>query len=221
MNWSYARNYHKNREHDKFSATEKSGSVIHLTYDELQQLINYPFKSPTLQKVRDVYCFGCLTGARFSDLKQLTKDNISNGELIFTTDKTTTPIRMPLIEELTTILDRYPEQYTLLPEYAMKNVNKYIKKACKEAGITTITEKLTFEKNEAIPIYKPKYELIGTHTARKTFVCLAHDRGMDITTIMSCTGIRDIKTISRYLEVSVNTKKKGLENAFRGLIKHE
>ncbi|NQU51240.1 MAG: integrase catalytic domain-containing protein [Bacteroidetes bacterium] len=218
LNWSYKRNYHKSREFDKFSAPEKQGSVIHLTFEELQQLINYPFEDKTFQRVRDFYCFGCLTGARFGDIKHLTKDNISDGSLKFTTEKTKVSIVIPLYEGLTTIINRYPDQHKLLPGYANQNINKYIKKACKEAGIKTQTENLTFKKNETIRAHKPKYKLIGSHTARKTFVCLAHGKGMDIPTIMSCTGIRNIDTIKRYLEVSIQTKEEKLNDMFGGLI---
>ncbi len=217
MNWSFERNYHKTREFKKFTSTEKSGSIIHLTESELKQLLHFPFESERLKKVRDFYCVGCLTGARYSDLKNLTKDNISDGKLIFTTQKTNTKISLPLFDGLKTIIDRYPQQHKLLPKISQQKLNDYIKEACEKAEITAQTEKKTFVKNSHKTIFYPKHKLLGTHTARKTFVCLAHSKNIDIPTIMACTGIKDYKTIERYLEVSPGTKEKALNTMFGDL----
>ena len=60
--------------------------------------------------------------------------------------------------------------------------------------------------------------MIGTHTARKTFICLAHARGVDLKTIMDLTGIKNQKTLKRYLDVSIDTKKDSLVKMYGGLI---
>jgi integrase len=217
MKWSYERGYHNSKTYKKFSVQEKEGSIIYLTYAELKQLVNFQFKNKRLSRVRDFFCFGCLTGARYSDLIRLTKDNIAESTLKFTTEKTNKDVAIPIFPELQTIIDRYPDQYKLLPSYSDQKARDYIKEACQLAGIKAKTEKRSFKKNETIKTFRPKYELIGTHTARKTFVCLAHERGMDIKTIMDITGIKDQRTLSRYLNVSINTKKQHLSNTFGDL----
>lgn len=217
MNWSLKRGYHNNTDFKSFSVSEKEGSIIYLTFDELQHLINFQFESLKFQRVRDFYCFGCLTGARYSDLKLLTKDNIADGKLKFTTQKTNIDITIPIFPGLTTIIDRYPDQHKLLPKYSGQRANEYIKKACEKAEIKTPVELKTFLRNETIKEFRPKHELIGTHTARKTFVCLAHARGVDIKTIMDITGIRDQRTLKRYLDVSIDTKKDQLNKMFGDL----
>ena len=75
----------------------------------------------------------------------------------------------------------------------------------------------TFEKNITKTEFKPKYELIGTHTARKTFICLAYERGLDVEMIKSITGITREKTLRRYLHISNETKKNKLSEAFANL----
>ena len=217
MNWSLKRGYHNCTDFKSFSVPEKEGSIIYLTFDELQHLINFQFESKKFQRVRDFYCFGCLTGARYSDLKRLTKDNIADGKLKFTTQKTNVDITIPIFPGLTTIIDRYPDQHKLLPKYSGQKANEYIKKACEKAEIKTPVELKTFLRNETIKEFRPKYELIGTHTARKTFVCLAHAKGVDIKTIMDITGIRDQRTLKRYLDVSIDTKKEQLNKMFGDL----
>jgi integrase len=217
MTWSYKRNYHTSIKYKEFSAQEKEGSIIYLTFSELQQLINFTFENAKYSKVRDFYCFGCLTGARYSDLKRLTKDNISEGVLKFTTEKTNIDVAIPIFPELQTIINRYPEQYRLLPIISNQKANKYIKEACELAEINSPTEHKTFIKNTTVKEYKPKFELIGSHTARKTFVCLAHARGTDLKTIMDITGIQDQQTLKRYLDVLIDTKRDNLTKIFENL----
>ncbi|MEI7831132.1 MAG: site-specific integrase [Prolixibacteraceae bacterium] len=217
MNWSHEREYHNTTTFKKFSAPEKEGSIIHLTYSELKHLVNFDFKNIKHQKARDFFCFGCLTGLRYCDLQRLTKDNISNGSIKITTQKTNKEVTIPIIQEQQTIIDKYPEPYKLLPKFSNQKLNKYVKECCKIAEIKTPTEWKTFEKNITKTEYKPKHELIGTHTARKTFINLAYTKGVPIETIKAITGITREKTLKRYLEVSGDTKKENLILAFGGL----
>jgi len=217
LTWSLERNYHTNLIYKKFSAPEKEGTIVHLTFLELQQLINFPFESKKLQKARDFYCFGCLTGLRYVDLQRLTKDNVTDGLIKITTQKTNREVFIPVFPGVKTIIDRYQEQYKLLPKFSNQKLNKYIKDACEEAEINTMVEYKTFEKNITVTEFKPKHELIGTHTARKTFICLAYDNGLDIEMIKSITGITNERTLRRYLNISNDTKKEKLTKAFENL----
>jgi hypothetical protein len=47
----------------------------------------------------------------------------------------------------------------------------------------------------------PKCDLISLHTARKTFVTLAHEKGMPDEDIMHIAGIRNQSTLRRCLEI--------------------
>lgn len=217
LNWSLERDYHNNTTFRKFSAPEKEGTIVHLTFPELQDLINFKFESKSRQRARDFFCFGCLTGLRYVDLQRLTKDNISNGLIKITTQKTNKEVFIPIFPGLQTIVDRYPEQYKLLPKFSNQKLNKSIKAACKEAKIEAMVEYKTFEKNLTKTEFKPKHELIGTHTARKSFICLAYEKGLDIEMIKSITGITHERTLRRYLNVSSDAKKEKLMKAFEKL----
>ena len=49
---------------------------------------------------------------------------------------------------------------------------------------------------------RPKYELIGTHTARRIFVTLALEGGLWLETLMRITGHKDYKVLNRYLKIT-------------------
>ncbi len=72
----------------KFSYTEKEKEVIFLTMEELLHLYSFEFDNKRLSKARDMYCFGCFTGLRISDINQLRHDHISDGYIIKKIQKT-------------------------------------------------------------------------------------------------------------------------------------
>jgi integrase len=71
MHWATEREYTNSNIYKKFSYSEKEKEVIFLTVAELMHLLNFEFKNDRLEKARDIYCFGCFTGLRISDINQL------------------------------------------------------------------------------------------------------------------------------------------------------
>lgn len=214
MKWSQRRKYHNNDEYKEFSAPEKEISIVHLTWDELQHLLYFKFESEKYQKVRDFFCFGCLTGQRYVDLAHLTKENLVADAVKLTQQKTNKEVIIPMYKGVQTIINRYPDLGRLLPKFSNQKLNDYIKEACEIAEINAITEFKTFKKNTTIKEYKPKHELISSHTARKTFICLAYEKGMDVEMIKAITGITREKTLKRYLQISAEKKKEQLTAVF-------
>ena len=64
----------------------------------------------------------------------------------------------------------------------------------------------------------PKYELIGTHTGRKTFICFALSNGVPPDVVMKFTGHCDYKSMKPYIDISEVFFKSGLMEAWgRGI----
>jgi hypothetical protein len=126
-------------------------------------------------------------------------------------------VAIPIIRELKTIIDKYPEPHKLLPKFSNQKLNEYVKECCKIAEIKTLTEWKTFKKNITLTEFKPKHELITTHTARKTFINISYSRKVPIETIKAITGITREKTLRRYLEVSKESMSEGMVLAFGDL----
>ena len=101
------------------------------------------------------------------------------------------------------ILDKY--DWTL-PHPQVAIMNKHLPTICKEAGIKGRIEIVKIVGNKRIIEYKEKYEVIKTHTARRTFISLMLEAGEDITTIRSITGHAQLSSFGKY--VSVSDKKK-------------
>ncbi|MCO7185064.1 site-specific integrase [Tenacibaculum sp. XPcli2-G] len=88
MNWSFDRGYHENIAYQKFKAPEQEIEVVYLTMEELMQLYKHEFESPRLEHTKDTYCFGCFSGLRYSDLKQLNSSHVFDDYIKLNIQKT-------------------------------------------------------------------------------------------------------------------------------------
>ncbi len=204
LNWSFERGYYTSTIHHKFKATEKPGTVTTLTLDEFNTLYRHPFKSNSHDKARDIFCFGCLTGLRISDLRQLTKDHIFDGMIVTNMQKVKKrhPQRIPILAKAQAIIDKYSDQYFLLPKLSEQKLNKYIKEAAKEAGLTRPIKKLDYSKGAGREITTTLDKELHAHMTRKTFITLAFAAKLDMETIKEISGIRGERTLRHYLTIS-------------------
>lgn len=96
LHWAEERNYYHGKIYDKLRAEEPENEVIFLNMDELLTLLNYDFESKRLDRVRDLYCFACFTGLRYSDVVSLRHEHI-NGKLLTKTQVKTGSLKtLPL-----------------------------------------------------------------------------------------------------------------------------
>jgi integrase len=206
LNWAADRDYYTGTKHRKFQAPEKNIDVVFLTVEEFQNLSSFIFTNPKLDRVRDVYCFGCLTGLRFSDLMQLRRDHLKNGYIEKIIQKVKEPAKIPILVQAQKIIEKYHHPVNVLPRISNQKFNDYIKECCKLAGIDQITTVTNFIGSGIEELTKPKYELITAHTARKTFITLSFYLGMDVKVIKSITGHTQDRTFDKYLKIADEMK---------------
>ncbi|WP_372752517.1 tyrosine-type recombinase/integrase [Labilibaculum sp.] len=176
---------------DNITGVKEDTEKIILTFKEIEQIKKTSYKREALSNARDWLIIGCFTGQRVSDLLKLTKDNIvfkSGLQLIELTQiKTGKKISLPLHPEVKEILDKREGYFP----YKISDVkfNLYIKEVCKLAGIDQLINGSKINpktKRKEKGVY-PKYELITSHTCRRSF---ASNYYGDIPTplLMSATG---------------------------------
>ena len=160
-----------------------------------------------LAETRDVFCFACTTGLRYSDLYQLKQEHIKNDEIRLTVKKTKELLTIPLNSYSKAILAKYTALHKPLPVISNQNLNYAIKDLCKLAGIDEQIEIVRFKGSKREAITHPKYELIGVHNGRKTFASLSLEKGMSAEEVMSIGGWKDYKSFKRYVTVTEQRKK--------------
>lgn len=202
MYWATKREYNSNLAFKRFEVKSVDNNVIFLTNDELQKLYNFDFsENPKLDRVRDCFIFQCLTGVRYSDLSRIDRNDIEGSVWFMRAKKTNRINNIPLNDNALAILAKYYDTEKTLPVISNQKMNKTIKKACELAGINKDVKIERVRKGQReVEIYK-KYEVIGTHTARRTFVSLSLQKGMKPETIMKITGHSDYRMMKKYLEL--------------------
>lgn len=164
--------------------------TTYLTDDELDQLYNADLSDyPSLERVRDAFVVGCLTGARYSDWAQVNDDNIKVVDgiplLMFYSKKTgelsVVPVR-PIVRE---VLNKYNGKLPLLTN---QKTNVAIKKAARLAGLVQPTSESRVHKGRKDVTTEPKYKFITTHTARRTLVTSLRGKGYTFDEISILTG---------------------------------
>lgn len=178
---------------------EFESHFIYITKEELAKLYNHEFASETLTKVRDLFVFGCATGLRESDYSNVKPENIKDGKLFITTQKTADPLVIPLTHYSRTIVEKYKG---MLPQFQQQKFNGYLKEVGKIAGIDTPEQVVTHKQAQRIETTVPKYELMTSHTARRTFITQSIIRGIPLPAIRKMTGHKDLKSFQKYIKLT-------------------
>ncbi len=244
LGWAYGKGYYKGNVHTSvWKANLKgvgSNNEIHfLEWEEVMQLWNFtPYRYipneeekrkkmkaigvETLQQVKDCFLFQCFTGLRYSDLAKLTKTNIDQNYISIVTQKTSDKLKIDLNEFSRAILEKYkniPFKNDLaLPVISNQRMNLYLKILCKEAGINSVFSEVFFVGTERHEVNYQKWERIGTHTGRRTFVVTSLTLGIDPLVVMKWTGHSDLREMEPYIAI-VDKKKQESANKFDELFK--
>jgi len=214
---NYAKSYGHNvsQSYRDFKIKREELEVIALTQDEFETIYSYDLSRwKKYQSARDLFCFSCSTGLRYSDIKQLKREHISEGELKIKVIKTREILSVPLNKYSKEILWRYSNNLYPLPILSNQKLNKYIKEICQLIGISERIQIVRYKGAQRIEETLPKYSLISAHTGRRTFVTLSLEKGMNAEEVKSITGHKDYKSFSRYVKVTENRKKLVMQKAW-------
>jgi integrase len=188
-----------------FASPREQVDKIYLAQSELNTLFNLDLsKNKKLDKVRDLFLIGCNTALRYSDYTNIKKGNIyTDAEgiemLKITTYKTNITVDIPVNYMVKQILAKY--NYQLPEQMSNQKMNDYLKELGKLAGFTNeiIITKTIGGKTETKTYFK--YQLISTHTARRTGASLMYIAKIPTYSIMMITGHRTEKSFLGYIRV--------------------
>lgn len=160
--------------------------------------------------VKIYFIIGCCTGLRESDFFRITKEHIRNGVIVIKNLKNGKISRIPVHWMVREIFIKY--HYKLPSPCSATNFNAMIKKICKEAGLTELVTIECLCKGELIPITKPKYKFIASHTARRTFISTLSDDGITFTDSMILTSHSSMNVHMGYMAGKSLNKANELKN---------
>ena len=225
LNWATDRGYNTNLDYKKFHPTPKmtQRKVIYLTKEEIARVRDLePSESQAyLDPIRDIFLFCCFSGLRHSDVNNLRRSDIKGDHIEVTTVKTADSISIELNKITKAILEKYKDtpfkDNKALPNYTNQAMNRDIKELCKLAGINEEIRVTTYKGNVRTDKIQSKWELVGTHTGRRTFIVNALSLGITPNIVMKWTGHSDYKAMKPYIDI-VDSIKASSMTKFDGLI---
>ncbi|WP_106828053.1 tyrosine-type recombinase/integrase [Parabacteroides pacaensis] len=181
--------------------------TVALTLDELDR-INHLKLSKESSAIRDRFLIGCYTAQRISDYRRIKANDINNGILTIKQIKTGIVVKIPVHPILYEILERNGGEFPNLSSH--QAINKTIKRICKKAGIIDI---IPVERTRAGKIERlkfKKYEMISSHTARRTGATLMLLAGIPVAKIMKITGHTTELSFFQYIRIDKTKNAKEL-----------
>ena len=159
-----------------------------------------------LAKARDLFCFCAFTSLRYSDMAALKRTDITGDSIIVTTQKTNDRLEIPLNNYSRAILDKYAGLHDprglALPVISNQKMNDYLKDLCELCGFNEPITKVYYRGGQRIEETRPKWELVGTHAARRSFICYALTKGIPPQIVMKFTGHNDYKAMKPYIDIA-------------------
>jgi len=197
-------NTHNGHLNKKFRAIKEEVNNIYLSDDELQRIIDLNLSyNKQIERVRDLFIIGCYTGLRFSDFSQIKKESFVGNILQIKTLKTGEWVKIPVMQQVLDVMTKYKDQPNGLPKTCQnQTMNKHLKEIGRKAKINEMILKIRNSGNKRIETSIPKYKLITTHTARRSFATNMFKRGVPSRVIMAVTGHSTERAFSSYIKIS-------------------
>lgn len=187
----------------QFEVPTESTVEVYLKQAELDALHGLKGLKPNYAIARDLFLVGCYTALRYSDFSRIRKEHIKLIDGVYflhmITKKTNTKVIIPLKPLVMTILKRYSFS---VPHMYEQKLNKHIKEVCKLAKLNDLVEITATIGGQVKTSYKPKYELVKTHTARRTGATLLYLSGEQPIDIAKITGHTNISNLLKYIRPS-------------------
>lgn len=208
MNYSADRGHHQNMIYKKFESSEEETEIYALTIEELMKIYSHEFEEERLEKVKDVFCFACFSGLRFSDVINLKRENIFGNQLRITIKKTQESTTIPLNEYSSAILDKYAANENPLPVISSQKTNLYLKEIGRLLDINEPVRIIKHIGKEIEQKVVPKYDVLTFHVGRKTFISSCLVLGMHERFVKDFSGHKKDESFRRYVKFAENVRDK-------------
>ena len=194
---------HHNDAFKKFKIKGYEKTIIALTESEIKTLENAGNLSDKLDKTRILFLIQLYSGLRYSDLPKLKNVNLDEDFFIFNMKKTNRNEKIPLHDKLKNLLPAMPD-VPVLSAYNSRLRELFMR--------LNLNRKVTVMQERESDV-KALYELVSSHTGRKSFITHSLSRGVPATVVMEVSGHKDFSSFQKY----INFSKESLNENFNGV----
>lgn len=183
----------------RFITPSYEGDSIALTLEEIKAIKNaeLPVK---MHLVRDLFLVACYSALRFSDLSELSIEDIDDKFIRAKQNKTGNRVTIPIMKELKSVLSKYGNGFP--KTCSGPHFNRTIKEivAHENVGI----DKVVGHNDEGEPIMKSSF--VTSHTGRRSYATNMFKLGIPNLLIMSATGHTQESVFLNYIKATNEDK---------------
>lgn len=194
-------------DHSKLNLTvlKENSDSITLTEKEITQLLKHDFsETPYLENCRDLSIIGFWTGLRVGDFMDLPDIDITKDFITVEPKKTKESsgikVVIPLHHEIKEVITKRGMPHNI----SQQKYNTYIKTVCEKAKVTAPVRGSLYDNDtgrKIVAVY-PKYELVSSHTCRRSFATNLYKMNFPALSIMQITGHKSESTFLKYIKVT-------------------
>ena len=198
-------NYAVDNTYDEIDLRAEPTNAVFLSMNEITRIYYYKFekqdKRKAKERIRDLFVVGCLTALRYSDYSTLAATNLQNGYIVKRTKKTNVDVKVPAHDYVKEIFAKYRG---FVPRgLCIQYFNKYLKVIMREIGLNDLVTYSFTKGGELKTVTREKWELISSHTARRSAATNMYLTGrMKTFEIMKLTGHRTEQNFFRYIRLT-------------------
>ena len=205
MRWSAKRGYHNNllfqNEHIGPSRPEKL-DVIALLADEVKMLEDAVLP-PHHSRIRWMFLLSCYTGARYSDIISMRREDIKDNKWRFEVRKLrkqSKHVAIPFVGWPAGTLRCLEELGYHVQPITIQYVDRELKELCAAVGLNRKIRLTRFSGSTERVKEGPISQYVTFHCGRRTFISVLLNKGIPAAAVMALTGINNYKTLQKYLE---------------------
>lgn len=195
--------YHKNTDFKGkyFTKPSEEADNIYLSLVELEHIQSLDLAdNRSWNNVRDLFLIGCYTGLRFSDFSKLGQQNIADGYITIQQTKTGENVVIPVHNVVKQIIKKHNG---IPPIVSNQKFNVYLKDICRTVPVfLEVVPKVITKAGKKVTLNLRKWEMISSHTARRSFATNEYLNGTPSITIMAITGHKTEKAFLKYIKVT-------------------
>ena len=177
---------------------------IALKKDEIKNIIKLDLsEDKKMDSIRDLFLLEVFTGQRYSDVDKILDESNKNGKKICLIQKKNgNKAEIPLYDDLTFLLEKFKTKYPDgFPKCELTTFNLEVKKIGKIAGITQKHNWIEMRGKKITNVSDFRYNLIASHTGRRTFCTRMISEKIDRKIIMAITGHKSPVEFEKYIRV--------------------
>ena len=164
--------------------------AVYLTMEEIEKLEHYKPESESERTILAQFLCSCFTGARHSDILQMTEENIHGKYISYISQKTKKKATIEMKKGLPKLLEQARRN-----KYADSTFNSTIREICRKAGINDKVRVFHAGRYES----GRKYEFVTSHTGRRSFASNLAALGVPLRDISARMGHSSVTITERYI----------------------